>query len=311
MVNTWTTRRFDEWEHHLSQAIGEHRSTLLTPEIPFLSRIGVMEGQGVTAVAFQGESSLRLHRWQPPGQLLLWLPQRGWVHERINGHPLLAEPGTAMLCLPGDELLGETTASLQGVSILLPLEGLGSPASWQGFTRRHLDQGSEVVALLDTAQQLVAALAAGAPEAPWLAAVLAEHLLYWRDLAEQPPSDRSLGAVERRHQIRRALEWIDAHLHEPLRVRDLAEALHLSTRSLQFCFRQELGYSPLEAIRRQRFRRLRRLLGSGPLAKESLACLSQQCGLRDSATTWRWYGQWCGETPAQSRSRADGQGAGG
>lgn len=243
---TQATRQFDEWEHNLSQAIGHHRSTLLTPALPFFSRITVRQAEGVSTVALEGSSCLHLHRWQPPGQLLLWLPHQGWVDERINGQPVVAEPGSAMLCLPGDELEGETTASLQGVSILLPIQALGTADCWQGFTGRHLAQGSEVVALVETAEQLVAALAAGAPQTGWLAGVLVEHLLFWRDLAVEPPSERLLGAVERRRQIRRAHEWIEAHLHQPLRVTELAEALHLSTRSLQFCFRQELGHSPLE-----------------------------------------------------------------
>lgn len=162
----------------------------------------------------------------------------------------------------------------------------------------------QVVALVETAQQLVAALATQAPETEWLAGVLAEHLLFWRDLSEQPPSERTLGGVERRRQFRRAQEWIEAHLHEPLRVTDLADALHLSTRSLLFCFRQEVGHSPLEGIRRQRFRRLHQLLRTPPPKPEGIEELLRQCGLSDSASTRRQYRQWCGETPAQSRALA-------
>jgi AraC-like DNA-binding protein len=304
MASTWTTRHFEEWEHHLSQAIGHHSSTLLTPEVPFASRMTLRQAEGVAAVALEGESSLRLHRWQPRDQLVLWLPQHGWVQDRINGQELVAEPGTAMLCLPGDELLGVTSSYLKGVSILLPATALGAPSRWQGFSGRHLAEGSEVRALIDTAHQLVAALAAGAPEAPSVAGILADHLLFWRDLAEPQPSDRSLGTSERRRQLRRARDWIEAHLHEPLRVTDLAEALNLSTRSLQFCFRQETGHSPLEEIRRLRFRRLRQLLGTTLTGEGGLVALYRQCGLTPSAFTRRQYRQWCGETPAQSRFRA-------
>jgi len=310
MISTWTTHHFEEWDYHLSQTIGHHRSTLLTPAVPFFSRMTVWQAEGVSAVALEGTSCLHLHRWQPPDQLLLWLPQLGWVDDRINGQPVLAEPGSAMLCLPGDELVGDTTASLQGVSILLPIEALGSPCLWEGVTSRHLAQGPEVVALVESAQRLVAALAAEAPDTGWQAMVLAEHLLFWRDLSEQPPSERSLGGVERRRQIHRAQEWIEAHLHEPLRVSDLAEALHLSTRSLQYCFRQEVGHSPLEAIRLLRLRRLRRLLRTAAAEQQGIEALYRQCGLNASAATRRQYRQWCGETPDQSRSLASfGQGA--
>jgi len=304
MITTWTTRHFEEWDFHLSQAIGHHRSSLLTPEVPFLSRMTVWQDEGISAVAIEGESCLHLHRWQPPGQLLLWLARRGWVDDRINGQPVLAEPGSAMLCLPGDELVGNTTASLQGVSILFPIEALGPPCRWQGVSRRHLAHGSEVMALVEAAELLVAALASEAPDTGWQAGVLAEHLLFWRDLSDQSLPERTLGGVERRRQIRRAQEWIEAHLHEPLRVNDLAEALHLSTRSLQYCFRQEVGHSPLEEIRRLRFRRLRRLLQTAPALEEGMEALYRQCGLSATASSRRQYRQWCGETPEQSRSLA-------
>ena len=81
-------------------------------------------------VVLEGRSSIRLHRHQAPGQVVLWLPQSGWVEETVNGRPLLAEPGTAMLCLPGDELQGDTTAVLKGVSLLMPASLLGDPDCW-------------------------------------------------------------------------------------------------------------------------------------------------------------------------------------
>jgi len=127
MATTWSTRHFEEWEDQLSQAIGHHSSTLLTPEVPFCSNITVRQAEGVAAVSLEGESSLRLHRWQPPGQLLLWLPQQGWVQDRINGQQVLAEPGTAMLCLPGDELLGETRVILRGYPFFFPPQDSATP----------------------------------------------------------------------------------------------------------------------------------------------------------------------------------------
>jgi hypothetical protein len=64
MATTWSTRHFEEWEDQLSQAIGHHSSTLLTPEVPFCSSITVRQAEGVAAVSLEGKSSLRLHRWQ-------------------------------------------------------------------------------------------------------------------------------------------------------------------------------------------------------------------------------------------------------
>ena len=62
---------------------------------------------------------MRLSREQRQHSVL-WLPLRGMTLETINGEPWLAEPGTGLLLFPGDDLLGETSQELEGLSILIP-----------------------------------------------------------------------------------------------------------------------------------------------------------------------------------------------
>ncbi|MFN5116557.1 MAG: helix-turn-helix domain-containing protein [Cyanobacteriota bacterium] len=301
------TREFEEWENHLSQAIGHHRSSLLTPELPFFSRMQVARGAGVSVVALEGRSSVRLHRHQNMGQAVLWLPQSGWVEETLNGSPLVAEPGTAMLCLPGDELVGETSPYLKGFSVILPLSLLGGHDRWRNFPHRHLAQGSEVVTLLQIARELIATLVDSHSDPSSLVTALADQLLYWRSLAEADPSDRILGPIERRRLLGRAREWMEAHLAQPFRISDLASALHVSTRSLQYCFREELGRAPLEEARRLRFRRLRQELRTTPVDAATSEALFEACGLTFSSSTHRQYLEWCGETVDHSRAYVSGR----
>lgn len=301
------TRHFDEWEHHLAQTLGHHRSTLLTPEVPFASRLEVREAGGATVVAIEGRSALRLERSQPEGLAVLWLPRQGWVAERVNGEPLVAEPGSAMLCLPGDRLCGDTSLRLRGLSILLPMERLGGASAWSACRDRHLERGREVVALIETAFDLVGSLRGGVGDPRFACAALVEQLLYWRDLRlAEAESGPRVDAVDRRRLIRRARDWIDAHRSEPFRVSELAAALYVAPRTLQLAFRDELGHPPLVEARRLRFRALRQALLAPAPPPRSLELLFAGHGLPCTPLCRRQYTEWCGETPEESRARGLG-----
>ncbi|MFM9089595.1 MAG: helix-turn-helix domain-containing protein, partial [Cyanobium sp.] len=112
------------------------------------------------------------------------------------------------------------------------------------------------------------------------------------------------GSVERRRLLSQAKDWIEAHLHRSFLIAELAGALHVSPRNLQYCFSAELGHSPLVEIRRVRFHRLRKELQSISHEQEPLDIVFRRCGLSDNPITWRHYRNWCGETPVQTRTRA-------
>lgn len=74
--------------------------------------------------------------------------------------------------------------------------------------------------------------------------------------------------------LRSALQWLNEHATESLRVPDLAEHLCVSRRLLEQRFRDTLGHGPAEQLRRVRLRRAESLLretdlGLGPIAKMS------------------------------------------
>jgi transcriptional regulator GlxA family with amidase domain len=65
--------------------------------------------------------------------------------------------------------------------------------------------------------------------------------------------------------VRKAVELIEAHAHEPLTVEDIAEAVGCSVRALQSGFRQHLGSSPLTYLRDVRLELVHEdLLNAGP-----------------------------------------------
>jgi transcriptional regulator GlxA family with amidase domain len=68
-----------------------------------------------------------------------------------------------------------------------------------------------------------------------------------------------------------ALLWAVAHLHEPLDVGTLARRAHLSRRTLDRRFRDELGTSPLAWVLHQRVLEAQRLLESTDLTVDAVA----------------------------------------
>jgi AraC-like DNA-binding protein len=291
---------FEEWSDHLTATIGHHSSTPLSPEIPFSATMKVFEWDEVSVVQLSGSSSIRLHRHQPDDRVVIWLPVEGWVQERVNGEMRCAEPGTAMVFLPGDELVGETSRSLCGTSLILPRSRFGNLDSWKDCANRHISEGSEAISLLECAHELAEAFISDSSAKQHLVKALADQLLYWRICQYPHPEDNSYRPSERRAVIASAREWMHAHLQESFRMTDLAANLHLSTRYLQLCFREELGHSPSEEVQRLRFRRLRRNIGSIPLSQESVEGLFRDCGLNLTVTTTRHYRKWCGETLTQT-----------
>jgi len=83
------------------------------------------------------------------------------------------------------------------------------------------------------------------------------------------------------------VEWVLAHLHEPISLSDLEQRSHYSRRSLQIAFKQRFGCGPMQWLRRQRLAKARSLLENparwGSIFEVALACgyLSQACFSRD------------------------------
>lgn len=99
--------------------------------------------------------------------------------------------------------------------------------------------------------------------------------------------------------LRDALDWLQEHLAEPLRVPDLAGHLCVSRRLLEQRFRETLGHGPAEQLRRVRIQRSKNLLretdlGLGPIAK--------MCGLGTAERLCVLFRQYLQVTPGSYRN---------
>jgi transcriptional regulator GlxA family with amidase domain len=174
----------------------------------------------------------------------------------------------------------------------------------QGLTCRHLANTVDAVTVIETALELVAAMKHSPGTVTFLRAALIDQLCFWRQSQDPHTTELNCASLERLRLISLAREWIHSRLDQPFHIEELAEALHVSSRNLQYCFCQELGHSPLIETRKIRFRRLRELLLSTPAGQVRIEILFQRCGLPYSPIIRHHYHNWCGESPQQTQFRA-------
>ncbi len=114
----------------------------------------------------------------------------------------------------------------------------------------------------------------------------------------RPPQHAALRVV------RDAIDYIDAHLGEPLTMELIAKNVHMSVRSIQQGFRTELGVTPMAYVRERRLERVH----------DELADALPSDGVTVTGTAARWgfnhlgsfaaeYRRRWGETPSQTLRR--------
>ena len=100
--------------------------------------------------------------------------------------------------------------------------------------------------------------------------------------------------------IGRTMAWALERLAEPLTVKRLASAAHMSTRSFIRAFREATGTAPAAWVRAQRVREAQRLLESTGLAIEQVAAA---CGFGSAVTMRQVFGRVLSTTPSAYRRR--------
>lgn len=291
------TDDFACWHAGVASTLGHHRSLLLSAAEPFAAQIRAGQLGGLTVLHLQGRGRLRLSREQL-GHSVLWLPLQGLSQERINGQEWLAEPGSALLFQPGDAMEGDTSAELEGLSILIPEEH--HPAV-QRLSVPLLAAGVLEQRLLWLARQLAVAAAQRPPGAVHAADQFLDGLRELADQRQQSPQRERITSRRRRLTVEQAREWMALRLGERFGLLELSAALAISPRQLQYSFQQELGRSPMAEAKRLRLRQLRFLLRDPAQDGRSVAQLMAASGLLASGGTAAEYRHWCGESPRDTR----------
>ncbi|MGQ0709538.1 MAG: GlxA family transcriptional regulator [Rhodoferax sp.] len=99
-------------------------------------------------------------------------------------------------------------------------------------------------------------------------------------------------------QLRQVEHWVRKRLHEPVRIADMAQAVHLTPRTLARRFEQAMGLTPLQFVQRLRAEHALHLLRSTALPLQAVAT---QVGYADANALRRLLLREAGLSPSQVR----------
>lgn len=152
---------------------------------------------------------------------------------------------------------------------------------------RALDYVLTTLASTDTAQQPM--IAAG------MANLLAGALLecYPSNLTEQDPA----GDVALPETLKEAVSFIHRHTTEDIGINDVAAAVHLTPRAVQYLFRRQLDTTPTEYMRRIRLRRAHLELIAATAGTSTVTEIAQRWGFAHTGRFAVLYRQIYGQSP--------------
>lgn len=119
--------------------------------------------------------------------------------------------------------------------------------------------------------------------------------------SEALPGAKDQAVSQSLHRIRK---YIDAHIAQIQTVKDVADALGVSTRTVQLWFRTILNTRPAEYIRHARLTALRQALLEAD-ASSSVADLMASVGIVSCGRYAEYYRRTFGELPSSALARAD------
>lgn len=102
--------------------------------------------------------------------------------------------------------------------------------------------------------------------------------------------------------VHRAIAFIDEHAHEPITTDDVAAAVHLSTRGLQYAFHRVLGITPREQVRRARLDGAHRDLLAAP-PDETVSAIARRWGFAHPSRFAAQYRAAYGRLPRETLRR--------
>jgi AraC-like DNA-binding protein len=286
--------------------------------LDFIAHAAYLPGSYIGCIHYGPEVSVRLPPDRKRDDFWVHFPLRG-NFEVINtagrivggpdrsvvsspdGHVMRSEAGSARVTLS----VSRATALAQLAALLgdvpdRPLEFLPEfdlGATWARRLSRHMHLA-------------MSELDAAAAEPPSLVMLtMYEQLIVTSLLLGQPSNyTAALNRLENRAapgDVRRAIDFIEAHLQLPITLADIARAAGVPGRTLLEHFKDHRGVSPVRYMRNARFARVR----------DALLRVESKQGVAQIAMTWGFchfgrfaaeYRERFGETPSQTYRRARG-----
>lgn len=243
------------------------------------------------------------------GRVALCRVHSGYIEDTVSGKPAdIFRPGDVTLVSPPElPFSGRVRAATYDLTMFDPdlLDRVAAPASRRPNDRVRILDHRPVSAR--AARQLSAAIEfvreavhgeradafplVAATTASFLASVVVSCLPTSAEL-EPEPTDR---ACAKPALVRKAIEFIDANAHNDITISDIAAAVYVTPRTLQYAFRRHLDVSPTEYLRRVRLDHAHRQLLRADPATTTVSAVAAQWGFahtgRFSALYRRTYGR--------------------
>jgi transcriptional regulator GlxA family with amidase domain len=100
--------------------------------------------------------------------------------------------------------------------------------------------------------------------------------------------------------LRRALSYIHDNAHHDISVNDIAEAVNVTPRSVQYAFRRYLGTTPLEYLRRIRLDQAHKDLIAADPTVDTVMAIAGRWGFSHAGRFSRIYKQTFGTPPSRT-----------
>jgi AraC family ethanolamine operon transcriptional activator len=104
--------------------------------------------------------------------------------------------------------------------------------------------------------------------------------------------------------VRRATDYIEAHIHTPLTLKDLYTELGVSRRTLFYSFESAFGVTPMVYIKAQRLQGVRRALKAADPNTASIVAIAHQWGFWHSGQFAKAYKTMFGELPSATLQKS-------
>ena len=119
-------------------------------------------------------------------------------------------------------------------------------------------------------------------------------------LSQAPYVDKALAPSDIPSFSQGVAQWLGKRLAEPYKLERVAQAFHVSSRTLLRRIKAETGQTPLALLQAARVEKARQLLTG---SRWSVARITEEVGYTDVATFSRLFASRVGETPARYRRR--------
>ncbi|GGK93043.1 transcriptional regulator [Planomonospora parontospora subsp. parontospora] len=308
------TADLDEAREQVARVFCPHRLEPAGRAAPLAARLNSAQPGSVRVNYLDYGADVRIEPGELESFFLVQIPLAGRSLIRCGGQEIVSTPALASLPSPTEYLDMRWAAGCP--QLIVKFDRLAVEEALERMLGRRPDRplvfdlGVDMTAGWARGWRSMADLLVAAAEcddglaAQPLAVAHLEGALLTSLLTMQPSNHRDLLNAPRPAAVpkvvRRAMEFIEGHAHEPLTTGDVARAVAVSGRSLQEGFRRHLGLTPMTYLRDVRLSRVHEELAAGDPAHRTVTGVAARWGFLHQGRFAAAYRARYGQAPSQT-----------